>query len=35
MGEAPAAHGHWRAAQAIFEELGDPRARELRSRLEA
>jgi tetratricopeptide (TPR) repeat protein len=34
-GEAQAAREHWRAAQVIFEELGDPRARELRRRLES
>lgn len=34
IGEARAGRGHWGAAQAIFEELGDPRARELRRRLE-
>jgi DNA-binding SARP family transcriptional activator/tetratricopeptide (TPR) repeat protein len=28
-GEDQAAHEHWRAAQAIFEELGDPQAHEL------
>jgi DNA-binding SARP family transcriptional activator len=35
IGEAQAARKHWRAAQIFFDNAGDPRARELRRRLEA
>jgi len=34
IGQDGTAHEHWRAAQAIFEEIGDPRAHELRRRRE-
>ena len=34
-GSITQARGHWRQALAIFSELGDPQADELRTRLEA